>query len=279
MPAQSLAGSAVSFLGTWVVMMVAMMLPSLAPTLWRYREAAGRAGVARADRFTAVVGTAYVLVWTVFGMIVFPIVIGVETVRMELPQSARAVSTAIGMVVLAAGALQFTGWKAHHLASCREAPRWRTIRGGAGTAVRDGLRIGFHCCLSCLGFVAILVAFGIMDLRAMAVVTVAITAERVAPSGARVARATGALALAVGLLLIAHAGGLAWRRPVAALPPHSHSMVAGGFELTSYTTRFTPRTSLMIRFEMRASTSCGNGNQSAVIPSRLVTARSATTFS
>src|ERR1044072_6718012 len=60
---------------------------------------------------------------------------------------------------------------------------------------------------------------------------------------------------------------------------YSHSIVAGGFELTSYATRLTPRTSLMIRFEMRPRTSCGNGNQSAVMPSRLVTARSATTLS
>ncbi len=54
-----------------------------------------------------------------------------------------------------------------------------------------------------------LLAFGIMDLRAMAVVTAAISAERLAPSGERVARATGALAVAVGLLLIARAGGIA----------------------------------------------------------------------
>ena len=58
---------------------------------------------------------------------------------------------------------------------------------------------------------------------------------------------------------------------------HSHSIVAGGFELTSYVTRFTPFTSLITRLEIRASTSGGNGNQSAVMPSRLVTARSATT--
>ena len=55
---------------------------------------------------------------------------------------------------------------------------------------------------------------------------------------------------------------------------HSHSIVAGGLLLTSYTTRFTPGTSLAIRFEISASTSGGNGNQSAVIPSRDVTARS-----
>jgi hypothetical protein len=60
---------------------------------------------------------------------------------------------------------------------------------------------------------------------------------------------------------------------------YSHSMVAGGFELTSYTTRLTPSTSLLIRSAARASTSCGNGYQSAVIPSLLVTARRATTWS
>gem|GEM_PF-6482103 len=58
---------------------------------------------------------------------------------------------------------------------------------------------------------------------------------------------------------------------------YSHSIVAGGFELTSYTTRFTPSTSLAIRLEIWASTSGGKGNQSAVMPSRLVTARRATT--
>jgi hypothetical protein len=60
---------------------------------------------------------------------------------------------------------------------------------------------------------------------------------------------------------------------------YSHSIVAGGFELTSYTTRFTPRTSLLIRVLIRESASYGNGYQSAVIPSRLVTARRPTTWS
>lgn len=58
---------------------------------------------------------------------------------------------------------------------------------------------------------------------------------------------------------------------------YSHSIVAGGLELTSYTTRFTPRTSLIMRLLIRPNTSAGNANQSAVIPSRLVTARNATT--
>ena len=44
MPGQTWSGAAASFLGMWVVMMVAMMLPSLAPMLWRYRQAVGRTG-------------------------------------------------------------------------------------------------------------------------------------------------------------------------------------------------------------------------------------------
>jgi predicted metal-binding membrane protein len=47
-----------------------------------------------------------------------------------------------------------------------------------------------------------------MDLRVMAVVTTAITIERLAPTGERVARATGAVAVGAGLFLIARAAGL-----------------------------------------------------------------------
>ena len=56
---------------------------------------------------------------------------------------------------------------------------------------------------------AILLVVGVMDLRAMAVVTIAITLERVAPDGQRIARAIGAVVVGAGLLLIAQAAGLA----------------------------------------------------------------------
>jgi hypothetical protein len=46
---------------------------------------------------------------------------------------------------------------------------------------------------------------------------------------------------------------------------YSHSIVAGGLDEMSYTTRFTPRTSLMMRFDMRPSTSYGMWYQSAVM--------------
>src|SRR5687767_1316600 len=61
--------------------------------------------------------------------------------------------------------------------------------------------------------------------------------------------------------------------------PYSHSIVAGGFELMSYTTRLMPLTSLTMREDIDASRSCGRRAQSAVIPSRLSTARMATVYS
>jgi predicted metal-binding membrane protein len=187
-------------------MMVAMMLPSLVPMLWRYRQAVGRAGATRLGGLTALVGVGYLFVWTLFGMAAFPLGVALAAASMEQPALARAVPIAGGVVVLIAGLLQFTAWKARRLACCREAPgRGRTLRADAGTAWRHGLRLGLHCVHCCAGLMAILLVIGVMDLRAMATVGAAIAVERLAPAGERAARAIGAVVVAAGLALIAHA--------------------------------------------------------------------------
>src|SRR6266576_5891048 len=99
MPGSTWLGAAASFLAMWVVMMVAMMLPSLVPTLWRYRQAG-------LGLMTLLVGVGYFFVWTVFGVAVFPLSAAL----------ARATPLVVGMVVVMAGFLQLTAWKAHHLA-------------------------------------------------------------------------------------------------------------------------------------------------------------------
>jgi predicted metal-binding membrane protein len=209
MRGQTWPGTAASFLGMWVVMMVAMMLPSLVPMLWRYRQAVGGTGATRLGPLTVVVGVGYFCVWTAFGIAAFPLGVALAALEMQLPAVARAVPAAIGVIVVIAGALQLTAWKAHHLACCREAPgHGRTLRADAGTAWRHGLRLGLHCGYCCAGLTAILLVIGVMDLRAMAVVTAAITVERLVPAGERVARAIGAVVVAAGLLLIARAAGL-----------------------------------------------------------------------
>jgi predicted metal-binding membrane protein len=206
MPGQTWPEAAASFLGMWVVMMVAMMLPSLVPMLWRYRQAVGATHL---GPLTALVGVGYFFVWTVFGMAVFPLGVALAAVEMQQPALARAVPMAVGVVVLMAGLLQFTAWKARHLACCKEMPgRGRTLPADAGTAWRHGLRLGLHCSYCCTGLVAILLVIGVMDLRAMVLVTGAITVERLAAAGERIARATGVLVIGGGLCLIARAAGL-----------------------------------------------------------------------
>jgi predicted metal-binding membrane protein len=206
MPGQTWLGAASSFLGMWVVMMVAMMLPSLVPMLWRYRQAVGRPSDTRLAHLTALVGAGYFFVWIVFGMAAFPMGVSLAAIEMQQPALARTIPIAVSVVVLIAGALQFTAWKAHHLACCREAPgRGRKLPAEAGTAWRLGLRLGLHCICCCAGLTAILLAIGVMDLRAMAVVAAAITVERLAPAGQRVARAAGAVVIGAGVLMIARA--------------------------------------------------------------------------
>ena len=209
MPGQTWLHAATSFLGMWVVMMVAMMLPSLVPMLWRYREAVGRTGEPRLGRLTALVGAGYFFVWTVLGMAAFPLGIALAAIEMDQPALARAVPIAVGVVVLMAGALQFTAWKARRLACCRGAPeRGRLRPADAGTAWRHGLRLGLDCSQCCGGLMAILLVIGVMDLLTMAVVGAAITVERLVPAGERVARAIGVVVVGAGVVLIARAAGL-----------------------------------------------------------------------
>jgi predicted metal-binding membrane protein len=155
------------------------------------------------------VGVGYFFVWAVFGMAVFPLGVALAAIEMQQPGLACGVPIAIGVVVLIAGSLQFTAWKARHLACYLEAPgRGRTLPPDAGTALRHGLRLGLHCSHCCAGLIAILLVIGVMDLRAMAVVAAAITVERLAKAGERVMRAIGAVAAGAGLFLIARATGL-----------------------------------------------------------------------
>ena len=207
---QTWPGVATSFLGMWLVMMVAMMLPSLAPALWRYREALAGAGQTRFDRLTILVGAGYFFVWALWGLAAFVVGVALAALEMQMPALARAVPVATGVVVLAAGALQFTNWKVRHLVCCREAPGscGCGLPADAGTAWRYGLRLGLHCSYCCAGLTAILLVAGVMNVWVMAGVTAAITVERLASAGEGVARVIGVVVVGGGLALIGRAVGL-----------------------------------------------------------------------
>jgi predicted metal-binding membrane protein len=190
----------------WVAMMVAMMLPSLAPQLWRYRQVVGRAASAHPDGMTLRVTLGYFTVWAVMGIVVYPLAVALTDLAMERPWLACAVPMATGTVLLFAGALQFTAWKRRHLACCRAAPACCSSGGAdAESAWRYGIRQGIHCSYCCVGLTVSLLAVGVMDLRAMGVVTAAITLERLAPAGERAASVIGGVVVGAGLLILVRA--------------------------------------------------------------------------
>ena len=204
MPGQTWPAAAASFLGMWLVMMMAMMLPSLVPMLWRYREAV--AGAPRLGTLSALVGLGYFTMWTLFGVAAFLLGVSMAAAVMQLPALARTVPLLAAAGVAIAGLLQFTPWKARHLTCCREAPRHGcAMPADAATALRHGVRLGVHCGQCCFGLTAVLLCLGVMDLRVMALTTAAITLERLAPRGQRVARVIGAALMAVGSVLIIRA--------------------------------------------------------------------------
>src|SRR5260370_42500799 len=96
MPGQTWSGAAASFLGMWVVMMMAMMLPCLVPMLWRYREAVSSLGEARLGLLTVLVGVGYFVVWTVFGIAALPLGVALAAMEMQQPARARAVPLRVG---------------------------------------------------------------------------------------------------------------------------------------------------------------------------------------
>ena len=213
MPGQTWTFMAMSFLGMWIVMMMAMMLPSLVPMLRRYLDTvSGVATGARAPRLgrlTVLVGAGYFFVWILWGVAAFALGIALAEMEMGQPALARVVPIAVGVVILFAGAFQFSACKARHLACCRyESATVGALRDDPRAAWRHGMRLGFHCSASCGNLILILLAIGVMDLRAMAVVTVAITTERLAPAGERIARLIGAVCAGAGVVLLARAAGL-----------------------------------------------------------------------
>lgn len=180
------------------VMMVAMMLPSLAAALWCYHRDLRTMRVSHAGERTMLFAAGYAGVWMAVGLLLFAMHARPYS---EAPANAAFASLGASAIVLCAGALQRSRWKARQLARCRQSrvPALGSTR--VGTAWRDGCRLAVDCTLSCAAPMAVLLVAGLMESRMMLVVTAAITAERVLPSGARIARLTGTIALIAGSIM------------------------------------------------------------------------------
>jgi predicted metal-binding membrane protein len=197
------ADGGLSFMAMWTPMMTAMMLPALVPALRRYARVVPRPGPLRRARLVALVAAGYWAVWVALGVAVYPVGAALTVARMRQPWLAHALLPATAIALLLAGLVQCSAWKAHALACCRVA----CVRGAsrASDAWREGVRLGLRCVHCCAALTAALLAWGMMDPRAMVAVTVAITLERWL--GARAARAIGVAMVAAGMFTIARRAG------------------------------------------------------------------------
>src|SRR5260370_28357404 len=146
-------------------------------------------------------------------MAAFPPGVALAAIEMQQPWLARAVPIAVGVVVLIAGALQFTASKAPSPRLLPGGTRARPYAAGRrrhGLATRPAPRPPLQPVL-CRGLIAILLVIGVMDLRAMAAVATAITFQRLAPAGERAARAIGADVVAAAVFLVRLAAWLGGR--------------------------------------------------------------------
>jgi predicted metal-binding membrane protein len=191
-----------AFLAMWTVMMIAMMLPSLAPQLWRYRRFLAASGARRPGQAALLAGLGYFTTWTGCGVLAFAAAAAVAAVRMHLPPLDPAGALASGMVMLLAGALQFTAWKQRELRCCQEALVTDPAAAARPTAWRRGLRLGLQCNRCCAGLTAVLLTCGIMDPVVMLLLTAAITLERLAHPRAWAVRGIGLALLGTGLWVI-----------------------------------------------------------------------------
>ena len=183
--------------------MVPMMLPAVLPMLSRYRRSMCGAEGMHLHGLTAVVGGGYFVVWAVIGAAVAAAGAAIMAAEMRWVTLVQWMPVGSGVMLLVAGGMQLSTWKARQLALCREETGCGvpSVPDALG-AWRHGLSLGVRCSLCCGSLMLALLAAG-MDPVAMAAVTLAISAERLARAPVRVARVGGMAIVQVGLLTIA----------------------------------------------------------------------------
>lgn len=195
------AMSFVAFLVAWVAMMTAMMFPAVLPVVRLYARAAANG---RAAPVAVFVG-GYIALWAVVGI---PAFLAWSRLNEPLMDGSPWAGRVAGAVAVAAGAYQLTPLKSVCLRHCRS-PLSFFLRHGkhldrpTGAFVAGG-RHGVFCVGCCWMLMALLIAFGAMQLAWMLILAVLILLEKAAPFGDQLARVTGVLLLALGVALLVH---------------------------------------------------------------------------
>jgi predicted metal-binding membrane protein len=189
------------FLGVWVVMMAAMMFPSVAPTVALYARMARR----RAPVAPLVFAAGYLVTWTVAGLLAYALFdLGRTLLGDELAWDASGRWVAGGTLVVAA-AYELTPLKDVCLAKCRSPLGFLlgSWRDGVRGAVAMGARHGGWCVGCCWALMASLFALGVMSLAWMAFVAALIALEKTLPWGRPATYGTALVLVALGVVLIA----------------------------------------------------------------------------
>lgn len=189
------------FLGMWILMMVAMMFPTIAPIVLLHRMVMRRRGVGLTP--TAVFVAGYILVWAVIGVIPLLALLGFRHVS----DTATWVPRVGGAVLLVAGAYQFTRWKQICLKACRSPLTFLAThdfgRGLPGT-LRAGVSHGAYCLGCCWALMSVLFVVGLMNLAWMAGIAVVFLAEKNWRHGVTLTKFVGVAVLALGIAVLVH---------------------------------------------------------------------------
>ena len=173
------------YLGIWVTMTAAMMLPSAAPAARHVARLARRLP-------TLLFTSGYLAVWTGYGLLAYGVFGLVTSFDIGWLAWNRGGPYAAGVVIVSAGLYELTPLKRLSLRRCRSARH-------PVSALGSGLAHGVDC-VGCSGaLMAVLFVLGAMSLFWMAVVAVAIFAEKVLPRGARLAPVFAVALVALGI--------------------------------------------------------------------------------
>jgi len=187
-----------SFVAIWALMMAAMMLPSVTPFASLYTRTFT---YDRGRRLLELV-VGYLLVWTLAALPAY----GLAWLADRTTSGHPAAATALAVFIFAAcGLYQLTSLKDRCLARCRS-PLGFVLKFGSYRGRTRDLRVGLYHGAFCLGccwaLMALLVAFGLMNLAAMAVLAAIVLVEKTGPWGRRFSQALGIVALVFAVLVV-----------------------------------------------------------------------------
>lgn len=194
-------GTVAWFLVIWVVMMAAMMFPSVAPTVALYAQMTKKRSPAAPLIFTG----GYLLTWTAAGLVAFGISEAGGALFGETLTWDRAGRWLAGAILVVAAVYELTPLKEVCLRHCRSPLGFLlgSWRDGLSGALRMGARHGAWCVGCCWALMAALFALGIMSIAWMAFVAALIAAEKTLPWRRVVTGVTAAILLALGILIVA----------------------------------------------------------------------------